>query len=213
MFNVCPACGTYSVDKAIDPNGPFAICPACGHRQPFVALPLFVITGASGAGKTSIALELPARLPECVVLESDILWRAAFDTPESDYRDFRETWLRLAKNINQSGRPVVLLGTAVPEQFEACSERHYFSALHILALVCDERLLAARLKRRPAWRRAGTDEFVERMVRFNRWLRDNAGQTRPPMTLLDTSKLTVADAADRTAAWVRERIAPAADQP
>lgn len=35
MFNVCPQCGEYSDEKAIDVRGPSAICPACGyaHRQ------------------------------------------------------------------------------------------------------------------------------------------------------------------------------------
>lgn len=32
MFNVCTACGSYRVDKAIDPPGPFAICPECRYR-------------------------------------------------------------------------------------------------------------------------------------------------------------------------------------
>lgn len=206
MFNVCPACGADAVDKRIDPRGPFAVCPVCGHRHPFVSLPLFVVTGASGAGKSAIGLELPARLSECVVLDADILWRPEFDTPADGYRAFRDTWLRLAKNIHQSGRPVVLLGSAVPAQFAASPERRYFAALHTLALICDDRELTARLTGRPAWRDSGADEFIARMVRFNRWLTEHATTTQPPMALLDTSALTVPEAADRTAAWVRARL-------
>src|SRR5690348_7966956 len=102
----------YSVEKEIDPTGPFAICPHCGHRQRFVRLPLFVITGASGAGKTAVCLDLVARLrSECVVLESDVLWGPEFDTPGDQYRRYRDLWLRLAKNISQADRPVVLCGT------------------------------------------------------------------------------------------------------
>jgi len=36
--------------------------------------PLFIITGPSGAGKTTVCLELVSLMNECVVMESDILW-------------------------------------------------------------------------------------------------------------------------------------------
>ena len=209
MFNVCPGCGEYTVEKAIEPSGPFAVCPRCGHRHRFARLPLFLVTGASGAGKTAVGLRLVERLPECVVLESDILWRAEFDTPEDDYVAYRDLWLRVAKNVGQGGRPVVLCGTALPAQFEACPERRYFAELHFLALVCDEDVLTARLRARPAWRRSNASGFVERMAGFNRWLKENAGATRPPMTLLDTSGIGVEEAAERATSWVRDRLVPA----
>ena len=98
----------------------------------------------------------------------------------------------------------------MPAQFDASPERRYVAALHSLALVCDDRALTERLKRRPASREAGSDEFVARMVRFNRWLKDNADRTEPPMAPLDTTELSVAEAAERTAAWVRSRIGPPA---
>src|SRR5436309_2944538 len=136
--------------------------PAFSHYRP------------SGTGKTSICLELISLLPECMVLESDILWGAVPASSENNYWDYRNLWLRLAKNIGQSGRPVILCGTAIPEQFETCPERRYFSTLHYLALVCEDQLLAERLKQRPAWRYSGSAENIEDMLRFNRWLKDHA---------------------------------------
>ena len=118
MFNVCPHCGLYTDEKAIDPDGPFAICPHCGYRHRFVRLPLFIVTGASGAGKTATCVRLAPQMAECVCLEADIFWRQEFNTPENDYRAFRNLCLRLAKNIGQSGRPVALFGSAVPAQYE-----------------------------------------------------------------------------------------------
>src|SRR5437899_1189402 len=126
MFNVCPSCGLNSVEKDIDPIGAFAVCPTCGYRHTFLRLPLFVLTGASGVGKTAMCLQLPSRLPECVVLETDIIWGPEFDRPDTNWREFREAWLRIAKNIGQGGRPVALGGTALPDQFESCLERRYF---------------------------------------------------------------------------------------
>lgn len=207
MFNVCPQCGEYSVEKTIDPTGPYAICPFCGHPHPFLQQPLFIISGPSGVGKTSICLELIQRLRDkCVVMESDILW-GAFPADEADnYREYRNMWLRVAKNIGQAGRPVVLCGTALPDQFETCPERRYFSALHYLALVCDDALLQERLRLRPSWRKSDSSDVIERMIRFNRWLKEHAATTKPPMTLYDTSQQTIHETTEAVAQWTHERL-------
>jgi hypothetical protein len=152
-----------------------------------------------------MCLQLPSRLPECVVLETDILWGPEFDRPDTNWREFREAWLRLAKNIGQGGRPVVLGGTALPDQFESCLERRYFSEIHYLALVCDGDLLAERLRARPAWR-GMSPELIERMLTFNRWLVENAERTIPPMDVFDPGTRSVKETAEWVANWVRERL-------
>ncbi len=121
MFNVCPNCGEYAVEKIIDNSGPYAICPHCHHAHPFLMQPLFLIGGASGTGKTTVCLSLISMLKECVVLEKDILWGMVKTSPTEKYSSWSNVWLRIAKNIGQSGRPVVLCGTALPEQY-ACGE-------------------------------------------------------------------------------------------
>jgi hypothetical protein len=204
MFNVCPQCGEFSEEKVIDTRGPFAICPHCGYAHQFERLPLFVVTGASGSGKSTIGLALVPALRDCVVIESDILWRPEFDTPEDGYRTYRNLWLRLAKNIGQGGRPVVLIGSAVPEQFEPCSERRYFAELYYLALVCDDGILEERLRTRPVWRGSGTPKVLATMLDFNRWLRAHAATTTPPMTLLDTSHLSIEQSVAKTMIWIHQ---------
>jgi hypothetical protein len=134
-----------------------------------------------------------------VVMESDILWRAEFDQPETNYRDYRETWLRVCKNISQAGKPVVLCGVGEPTQFEQCIERRYFSELHYLALICDDQILASRV----TWRRPLRAEYIKEQVVFNRWLQDNAQRTEPPMTLLDTSEITIDETVDKVERWVQ----------
>ncbi len=206
MFGVCPNCGEYSVEKSLDPSGPYAVCPHCHYAHPFLQQPLFIISGASGAGKTTVCLSLISILHECVVLEQDILWGMVPATPEDNYRSYRNVWLRIAKNIGQSGRPVVLCGTALPEQLEVCPERRYFSTLYYLTLVCDDDLLVERLQRRPEWRQTHTPEFLEDMVQFNSWLKANAPITRPPMTLCDTSHQQIDETVTYVAKWIRQRL-------
>ncbi len=141
-------------------------------------------------------------MPEYVVLEQDILWRPEFATPDDDYRAYRNLWLRVAKNIGQCVRPVVLAGTSLPHQYESCPEQRYFTTIHYLALVCDDDILEERLRSRPQWRRSGSAEFVGEMVRFNRWLKENFSTTQPPMSLLDTSSITIEESSLRTMAWI-----------
>jgi hypothetical protein len=206
VFNVCPACGQYAEEKQVDPVRALAICPLCGYGHRFRRLPLFLLTGASATGKTAVCLRLPDVMPECVALECDILWRPEFAQPEQDYRPFRNTWLRVAKNIAQAGRPVLLSGSAIPRQYESCPERRYFARSHYLALICDGTELTRRLEARPDWRECSSAQTVERMLAFNQWFMDNAVQTDPPMTLLDTTHSTVKDTVYEVAKWVRSRL-------
>ena len=207
MFNVCPRCGEYAVEKTIDPAGPFAVCPFCTYAHPFFQQPLFLITGASGAGKTAVCLELVARLRgECVVLESDILWGTMPEDPEKGYQEYYNQWLRVAKNVGQGERPVVLCGTALPEQYEICPERRYFSTIHYFALVCENGLLVERLKQRPAWQESGGQNFLEKMVQFNTWLKEHAVTTEPAMILYDTSQHTLAETTRYIEQWILQRL-------
>jgi adenylate kinase family enzyme len=181
----------------------YAICLNCGFRHPFIRLPLFILTGASGAGKSTVCLKLAATMKDVVVMESDILWREEFNKPETNYSEYRETWLRVCKNISQAGKPVVLCGIGEPSQFEHCIERRYFSELHYLALICEEQIHTSRLQHRPFWRGSAREEFIKAQVKFNRWLLDNARITKPPMTLLDTSELTVDETVEKVVQWIR----------
>lgn len=210
MFNVCPNCGDYRADKAIVPEGPYAICLNCSFQHKFLRLPLFIVTGAGGVGKSTVCLGLAARMKDVVVMESDILWREEFNKPETNHREYRETWLRVCKNISQAGKPVVLCGSGQPAQFEQCIERRYFSELHYLALICDDqilasrlRLLAARLRDLPTRRGSLKDEYIQEQVAFNRWLLNNAQNTAPPMTLLDTSEIAVDEIVEKVERWIR----------
>lgn len=217
MFNVCPGCGEYSEGKEVKLGSPsVAICGDCDFEQPFLALPLYVVTGASGSGKTTAALKLsssnsgantPSRdIPQSdfVVLDQDILWNEAMNAPANGFRLFRNTWLRMAKNIHQAGRSVVLFGSALPEQYESCPERRYFSSVHYLTLVCTAEELERRLTSRPGWRNSGTPAVLQQMQEFNSWLRKNAGETNPRMSVLDTTNASVEETVEQIKLWLAD---------
>lgn len=207
MMNVCHQCGKYRADKTIDPEGPFAICPECDYRHPFLRLPLFLITGASGTGKTAVLNRLSSKMNEFILLDSDILWHSEFDHPEDHYKNYMETWLRMCKNISQSGKPVMLFGagTGVPENIEPCIERRYFSQVYYLALICDDDELARRLLERPHWRNCHEDKFIEAQVNFNHWFKSYDNDREPvKIDFLDTTRENADETARKVAAWSTE---------
>jgi AAA domain-containing protein len=198
MFRVCERCGEWN-DEIVVSDDDSAVCTHCGHHRPIVRLPLFQVTGASGAGKTRVCRDLPAALPECVVLDQDATLSGL------PWEQHRRNWLRVAANIHQGNRSVVLVSTQLPEHYEPLQERAWFSEIHYLALVCDDDELAERLRRRPTWRGA-TNERIDEMIGFNRWLKANAGATVPPMSLLDTSGTDPSETVAAVAAWARRAL-------
>ena len=202
MWGTCPFCGTYASEPPICENahGDQELwCSVCGRSRSFKPQPLFLITGASGVGKTSLSARLFYGQTNYLVMENDILWSAAFDTPEDDYRTLRETWLRLASNIGQGGKPVVLCGCATPQQYNNCINRRYISKMYYLALYCDDEVLENRLR---IGRSVHDEGWIQSSLAFNRWIRDSADKTDPPMTRLDTTSLTIEQAAERAEQWI-----------
>lgn len=175
----------------------------------FLRLPLLVVSGASGAGKSAVYQVLLGKMNEVVMLEGDLLWRPEFNKPEDKYRDFFETWLQVCKSISQSGRPVVMFnaGMGVPENIEPCVGRQYFSEVHYLALVCDDEVLAERLRQRPEKRNCSDPVYIEEQIQFNQWFKESGGQVKPTVELIDTTGVAVEDTAEQVALWIRGKVA------
>lgn len=76
------------------------------------ALPLFIVTGASGAGKTTISGPLSRRLPDFEVFDADIILHVAALGGDN----WQNAWLQLAYAIALNGRATVLLSSWLPAQ-------------------------------------------------------------------------------------------------
>jgi len=207
MINVCFKCGEYSAEKIVDIQGGYAICPVCGYKNHFIPMPLFIVAGASGTGKSTVLKELFGKMDNVILLETDILWQEEFNKPENNYRQFFETWLRLAKNISQSGRPVVLFGAGlgIPENIEPCIERRYFTNIFYLGLYCSDNELENRLKNRPQWRNSQSMEFIEKQKEFNDWFKQYGKERKPEIDLIDTTNINLEETVEKVKYWINAK--------
>ncbi|MGI5900069.1 MAG: AAA family ATPase [Christensenellales bacterium] len=166
-------------------------------------LPLFIVTGASGVGKTSVCNVLFKNETNYIVLDGDLLWNDSFDTPENGFHSFRETWLKLCANISQCGLPVVLCGAGVPEQFESCQARKLFSAIHYAAVTCSDSELSRRMK---ISRGINDERWLNDSLDFNGWLIENAGNTQPPTEIFDTTHQSLEETAALLEGWIIKKL-------
>lgn len=171
---------------------------------PTKKLPLFIVAGASGVGKSSACEILFQRETDYIVLESDILWNDVYNgNPDDGYRAYREVWMTMCANISQIGKPCVLCGCGEPRHFEICDARQYFSDVHYLAVVCRNDILAHRMQ---DLRGITKKNWISSSQVYNQWLFDNAELTEPAITLVDNSDITLKETAMQIEKWIMERM-------
>jgi hypothetical protein len=169
--------------------------------KPTKHMPLFIVTGASCVGKSTMCEVLFQNEADYIVMESDLLWHDVYNHPEGNYRTYRELWLQVCANISQIGKPVVLCGCTTPDQFDNCEARSLFSEIHYLAVVCDDDALDRRMRK---GRQIADEGWIKSSIDFNNWLIRNADYTNPQIKLLDTTNLTAAQAAKIANEWIMD---------
>jgi ribosomal protein S27AE len=194
----CMDCGPGTILDA-GPGAHRLRCPRCGAESWLPALPLFVVTGASGTGKSTITGPLRSLLPGCLVVETDVILHVAalgWDT-------WRNTWLQLAHAAALGGQATVLTGSLTPDQLERLPARKLIGPIHFALLDCPDDVLVSRLRARPAWRNSSSEAKIIEHQRFAAWLRARITPS------FDTSTASATEVADGIAAWVQVLLARA----
>jgi predicted kinase len=199
----CMTCGPQAV-LSRDLVGDTLRCPRCGDVQRVPALPLFLVTGASGTGKTTVTGPLRRLLRDCEVFDTDVL---PLQLAALGWATWGNAWLRVVHGIALNGRVTVLCGSMMPSQLEAAPARKLLGPIHACNLDCPDDVLAERLRARPSWRHASVESAITEHQRFAAWLRANIQPS------FDTSVLAPGEAAAKIAAWVRRLLADPTGSP
>lgn len=196
MIGTCPKCGNYNWDKEVTDSR--ITCPACGHSWHFRKLPLFILTGCSGVGKTTTGQALQQRGLDLVVLDSDIFQRVMPLKTDADYQKQVEHIQRFSANIMQCGRPVLWTMAGNLNKLNNTYHRRFFSDIYCLALVCQE----SELRRRMTEGRKITDpDWIQSSVDYNRYFQTHRAVDDMPFSVLDITGKSVSEAADAVIEW------------
>lgn len=159
-------------------------------------LPLFIVTGASGSGKTYVIKELRKMMPDFDIFDPDNL----VEFIGHDWENIRNIWLRVARNIAESGRMTIICGTMMPWDIEKCADFPFFKHVYYLNLHCDEETREKRLRERK-W----SEEEIQNHKNFAKRLLEIADEVyNPPMPIIDTTDTDVTEVASRIKEWVHQ---------
>ncbi|MEK3714498.1 AAA family ATPase [Paenibacillus sp. FSL P2-0089] len=167
-------------------------------------LPLFIITGASGVGKTTVMHELREQMPEFVLFSTD---DDNFGTTgkKLEYQDRYNVLFHCAHAVALSGRGTIICGTMMPWDAKKCDVYDAFSEVHFINLHCDDATRNARLRGREdaaTW----TEDMLRQHEEFAQWLLDHADtEYDPPMPTFDTTSTPTAALAEQIKEYIKEK--------
>jgi dephospho-CoA kinase len=165
-------------------------------------VPLYIITGASGSGKSFVIKELRRIMPDYDVLDYDGIFKFLKDDSYNvDKHQIQNIWLRVARNIAESGRIPIICGLIKPQDIELCYDFRYFSNIYYLILHCDEETREIRLRARKKMK----DKKIQYNKKLAKWFIEIADKSNPPMPIVDTSNTDVTKVAEQIREWIHER--------
>lgn len=200
MIEICSKCGNYEWDKEITGNK--LRCPKCGEEWEFRRLPLFILTGCSGVGKTTTAIEIMRRRVDFVVLDADIFAGYVNWNDEESCNGWVEMITNISKDIMQSGKPVLWTMAGCLDRLPKAYNSRYFSEIKCLALVCGEDALRERMQ---TGRGITDDNWINGSCDYNRYFMEHnsLGDTR--FETFDITGKEPGEVADYVVQWLQKR--------
>jgi RNase adaptor protein for sRNA GlmZ degradation len=170
---------------------------------------IVVITGASGAGKTTAVEALAtARVPGVSCFYFDSIGVPSAEVMERDFGSGENwqafataDWLERLSTLTDDVRVAVLDGQTRPSVVFEAADRASRRAVHVVLLDCSMEVRSMRL----SGARRQPELASERMNNWAAYLRGQADALH--LDVIDTTSLTVAEVATRLEALVRRMIA------
>lgn len=199
MLGICSACGNTEWDKEV--TGNVIKCPKCGNEWKFDKLPIFFLTGCSGVGKTTTAIEFQKITDEYVIIDADWLRNIAWPQNDEEENDFIEQVYSVSKNISQCKKPVVWTMAGGIDRLHRTYGKRFFSEIKVLALTAEPEVLRKRMTEGRGIDDAG---WIQSSIDYNNYFRthDTLGDTE--FDTLDCTNGTPTEIAKKVLEWLRD---------
>ena len=201
MIGICGKCGNHKWDKIIKDEK--ITCPECNHSWSYLSLPLFILSGCSGVGKTTTAIEIMHSQTDVVVLDADIFCGVQQASTENDYRNRIDTLESLSRNISQCGKPVLWTVAGNLDMIPSSYNAQFFSGIHCLVLVTDENSLRDRMIN---GRGIADHNWIEGSVGYNKYLSEHDSLGELKFERLDITNKTPAEVAQAVIDWYQKYL-------
>ena len=199
MLGICSACGNTEWDKEV--TGNIIRCPKCGNEWKFEKLPIFFLTGCSGVGKTTTAIELQKMTDEYVIIDVDWLRNIAWPQNDEEENDLIEQVYSVSKNISQSKKPVVWTMAGGIDRLNHTYGKRFFSEIKVLALTTEPEVL----KKRMAEGRGIDDEtWIQSSIDYNNYFRTHNYLGDTEFDTLDCTNATPKEVAMKVLEWLKK---------
>lgn len=202
MIGICPKCGNYEWNKKVSEEKKTITCQQCGQQWKFKSMPLFILTGCSGVGKTTTAQKLLQRDTNFIVMDADILYNILPHETEENYKKWVEQILSFSKNIMQSGKPLLWTMAGALDYFENTYNRRFFTEIYFLALVCKPEALELRMRE---GRHISDSNWINNSIDYNRWFVEKGTVSNKRIDTFDITGKSVSEVANYVMEWVNKR--------
>jgi len=199
MLEICSKCGNHEWDKEVDGNT--IKCPKCGYKWKFEKLPIYFLTGCSGVGKTTTAIELQKLTDEYVILDVDWLRNVAWPQNDEEEKNLIEQIFYLTKDISQSKKAVVWTMAGGLDRLSRAYGKRFFSEIKVLALTAESETIRKRMTEGRGIDDAG---WIQSSVDYNNCFRTHDILDDTKYDTLDCTNGTPAEIARKVLEWLRK---------
>ena len=199
MLEICSKCGNHEWDKEVDGNT--IKCPQCGYKWKFEKLPIYFLTGCSGVGKTTTAIELQKLTDEYVILDVDWLRNVAWPQNDEEENNLIEQIFYLTNDISQSKKAVVWTMAGGLDRLSHAYGKRFFSEIKVLALTAEPETLRKRMTEG-----RGIDDvgWIQSSVDYNNYFRTHNILDDTKYDTLDCTNGTPEEIARKVLEWLRK---------
>ncbi len=164
---------------------------------------MFVLSGCSGIGKTTTAIEIMKKTTDIVVLDADIFCGVQNAQNEEDYRRRIDTIEAISRNINQCGKPVLWTIAGNLDMLPKSYNSDFFSDIYCLALVADQEVVRDHMIN---GRKINDKNWIEGSVSYNEYFKAHRSIGELIFDILSIDGKTPEQVADEVISWINLKL-------